>query len=277
MKKLLAVLILFVIAAAGFVGWLFWRASSAVPILNYHRVDNKDDNPLTLKVADFEAQIKFLVDSGYSVVTPDELVDARQGGKSLPKNPVVICFDDGHDDIYKNVFPILQKYKVRATVFVVTNHIGMSDFLNWDQARELQASGLVDIENHTMSYKDLTRVKGDKLWEQIYGAKQAIEWALKKPSKFISFPEGKYTVAAEETAKELNYRAGFIEDYGLTAGNKDDGFVLTRIPVLGSNSQTLLRFKLRLKGAPIFSPLNRLKKSLASDGNEGIADLILIP
>ena len=277
MKKLLAVLILFVIATAGFVGWLFWRASSAVPILNYHRVDNKDDNPLTLKVADFEAQIKFLVDSGYSVVTPDELVDARQGGKSLPKNPVVICFDDGHDDIYKNVFPILQKYKVRATVFVVTNHIGMSDFLNWDQARELQASGLVDIENHTMSYKDLTRVKGDKLWEQIYGAKQAIEWALKKPSKFISFPEGKYTVAAEETAKELNYRAGFIEDYGLTAGDKDDGFVLTRIPVQGSNPQTLLRFKLRLKGAPIFSPLNRLKKSLASDGNEGIADLILIP
>ena len=277
MKKLLAVLIVLVLAAAGFVGWLFLRVADAVPILNYHRVDNKDDNPLTLKVADFEAQIKFLVDSGYSVVTPDELVDARQGGKSLPKNPVVICFDDGHDDIYKNVFPILQKYKVRATVFVVTNHIGMSDFLNWDQARELQASGLVDIENHTMSYKDLTRVKGDKLWEQIYGAKQAIEWALKKPSKFISFPEGKYTVAAEETAKELNYRAGFIEDYGLTAGDKDDGFVLTRIPVQGSNPQTLLRFKLRLKGAPIFSPLNRLKKSLASDGNEGIADLILIP
>ena len=276
MKKLLAVLILLVIAAAGFVGWLFWRAADAVPILNYHRVDDKDDNPSTLKVADFEAQIKSLVDGGYSVITPDELVDARQGGKSLPKNPVVICFDDGHDDIYKNVFPILQKYNVRATVFVVTNHIGMTDFLNWTQARELQASGLVDIENHTMSYVDLTRVKGDKLWDQIYGAKQAIEWALKKPSKFISFPEGKYTVAAEETAKELGYRAGFIEDYGLTS-SRDDGFVLTRIPVQGSNSQTLLRFKLRLKGAPIFAPLHRFKESLASDGNESIADLIFIP
>ena len=276
MKKFLAVLILFVIAAAGFVGWLFWRVADAVPILNYHRVDNKDDNPSTLKVADFEAQIKFLVDGGYSVITPDELVDARQGGKSLPKNPVIICFDDGHDDIYRNVFPVLQKYNVRATLFVVTNHIGMSEFLTWPQAQELQASGLVDIENHTMSYVDLTRVKGDKLWEQIYGAKQAIEWALKKPSKFISFPEGKYTVAAEETAKELNYRAGFIEDYGLTS-SKDDGFVLTRIPVQGSNSQTLLRFKLRLKGAPIFSPLSRLKKSFASDGNESIADLIFIP
>ena len=277
MKKLLAVLILLMLSAVGFVGWLFWRMADAVPILNYHRVDNSDDNPLTLKVADFEAQIKFLVDSGYSVITPDELVDARQGGKSLPKNPVVICFDDGHNDIYRNVFPVLQKYNLRATVFVVTNHIGMKDFLTWDEARQMQASGLVDIENHTMSYKDLTRVKGDKLWDQIYGAKQAIEWALKKPSKFISFPEGKYTVAAEETAKELKYRAGFIEDYGLTASNKDDGFVLTRIPVQGSNAQTLLRFKLRLKGAPIFSPLSRLKKSLASDGNESIADLIFIP
>ena len=122
----------------------------------------------------------------------------------------------------------------------------------------------------------MTRLKGDKLWDQIYGAKQAIEWALKKPSQFISFPEGKYTVAAEETAKELGYRAGFIEDYGLTS-RRDDGFVLTRIPVQGSNSQTLLRFQLRLKGAPIFSPLNRMKERLASDGNESIADLIFIP
>ena len=276
MKKLLAVLIVLVLAAAGFVGWLFLRVADAVPILNYHRVDNKDNNPATLKVADFEAQIKFLVDSGYSFVTPDELVDARQGGKPLPKNPVIICFDDGHNDIYKNVFPILQKYKIRATVFVVTDHLGMTDFLTWTQARELQASGLVDIESHTMSYKDLTRLRGDKLWDQIYGAKQAIEWALKKPSKYISFPEGKYTVDAEQTAKDLGYRAGFIEDYGLTA-SKDDGFVLTRIPVQGSNSQTLLRFKLRLKGAPIFAPLHRMKERLASDGNESIADLILIP
>ncbi|MBR1645818.1 MAG: polysaccharide deacetylase family protein [Selenomonadaceae bacterium] len=277
MKKILAVLILFVIATAGFIGWLFLRMADAVPILNYHRVDNSDNNPSTLKVADFEAQIKFLVDSGYSFVMPEQLVDARQGGKPLPKNPVIICFDDGHDDIYRNVFPVLQKYNVRATVFIVTDHIGMKDFLTWEQVRQLQAGGFVDFESHTKSYKDLTKLRGDKLWDQIYGAKQAIEWALKKPSKFISFPEGKYTVDAEETAKELNYRAGFIEDYGLTAGNKDDGFVLTRIPVQGSNPQTLLRFKLRLKGAPIFSPLNRLKKSFASDGNESIADLIWIP
>lgn len=276
MKKLLAVLILLVIAAAGFVGWLFWRVADAVPVLNYHRVDNRDDNPSTLKVADFEAQIKFLVDSGYSFVMPEQLVDARQNGKPLPKNPVVICFDDGHDDIYRNVFPVLQKYNVRATVFIVTDHIGMKDFLSWEQVRQLQAGGFVDFESHTMSYKDLTRLKGDKLWDQIYGAKQAIEWALKKPSQFISFPEGKYTVAAEETAKELGYRAGFIEDYGLTS-RRDDGFVLTRIPVQGSNSQTLLRFQLRLKGAPIFSPLNRMKERLASDGNESIADLIFIP
>lgn len=276
MKKLLAVLILLVIAAAGFVGWLFWRVADAVPVLNYHRVDNRDDNPSTLKVADFEAQIKFLVDSGYSFVMPEQLVDARQNGKPLPKNPVVICFDDGHDDIYRNVFPVLQKYNVRATVFIVTDHIGMKDFLSWEQVRQLQACGFVDFESHTMSYKDLTRLKGDKLWDQIYGAKQAIEWALKKPSQFISFPEGKYTVAAEETAKELGYRAGFIEDYGLTS-RRDDGFVLTRIPVQGSNSQTLLRFQLRLKGAPIFSPLNRMKERLASDGNESIADLIFIP
>ena len=276
MKKFLALVIVLLLSAVGFVAWLFWRSADAVPILIYHRVDNADKNPTTLKVEDFDAQMKFLVDNGYHAIMPADLLDAWQHGKPLPKNPVVITFDDGHEDIYKNVFPILQKYNMRVTVFIVTNHIGMKDYLSWDVARALQDGGYVDFENHTMSYKDLTTVHGDKLFDQIYGAQQAIEWALKKPSKFISFPEGKYTVEAEDTLKQLGYRAGFIEDYGL-ATKVGDNFILTRIPVEGTNNNTLLRFQLRLKGAPIFAPLKRLKESLASDGNESLAGLIFIP
>ena len=187
----------------------------------------------------------------------------------------MLTFDDGHADIYNNVFPILQKYNVRATVFIVTDHIGMADYLTWDMARALQAGGFVDIESHTMSYKDLSTLKGDKLWNEIYGSKQAIEWALKKPAKFIAYPNGNYTVDAEETSKEVHFRAGFIEDYGL-AGNDNNPYILTRIPVVGSNSHTLLRFQMRLKGAPIFAPIHRFKVDIA-EGNPEIADLIFIP
>lgn len=275
MKKILLAIAVLVMAAAGFVFWLFAREADGVPILVYHRVNNADRNPMTLTVADFEAQIKYLVENGYHVISPDDLLDAWETGKTLPSNPIVLTFDDGHADIYENVFPILQKYNMRATVFVVTDHIGMKDYLTWDQARALQAGGFVDIESHTMSYKNLTTVRGDKLWNEIYGSKQAIEWALKKPAKFIAYPGGKYTVDAEDTCKEVGYRAGFIEDYGL-ADNDDNPYVLTRIPVLGSNAHTLLRFRLRLNGSPIFAPLNRFKEDIA-EGNPEIADMIIIP
>ena len=275
MKKFLIAILIMLMAAAGFVFWLFAREADGVPILVYHRVSDTDKNPMTLKVADFDAQMKYLVDNGYHVIAPDDLLDAWATGKALPAKPIVLTFDDGHMDIYNNVFPILQKYNMRATVFVVTDHMGMKDYLTWDIARALQAGGYIDIESHTMSYKDLTTLKGDKLWNEIYGSKQAIEWALKKPAKFIAYPEGKYTVDAEDTSKEVNFRAGFIEDYGL-ADDDDNPYILTRIPVQGTNAHTMLRFQLRLKGAPIFAPLNRFKQDIAVDNPE-IAELIFIP
>ena len=275
MKKFLLAMLVPVLAAAGFIFWLFARAEGGVPILVYHRVNDSDTNPTTLTVADFEAQIKYLVDNGYQVISPDDLLDAWETGKTLPAKPIVLTFDDGHADIYRNVFPILQKYNLRATVFIVTDHIGMKDYLTWDEVRALQAGGFMDFESHTMSYKILTTLKGDKLWNEIYGSKQAIEWALKKPAKFIAYPEGKYTLDAEDTAKECGFRASFIADYGLAVSDENN-FVVTRIPVLGSNSHTLLRFQLRLKGSPIFAPLHRFKKDIA-DGNPEVADLIFIP
>lgn len=275
MKKFLLVMLVLLLAVAGFIFWLFARAEDSVPILAYNRISDTDTNPTTLKVADFEAQLKYLVDNGYHVIMPDDLLDAWETGKTLPNKPIVLTFDDGHEDIYKNVFPLLQKYNLRATVFIVTDHIGMKDYLSWDFVRALQAGGFMDFESHTMSYKDLTTLKGDKLWNEIYGSKQAIEWALKKPAKFIAYPDGKYSVDAEDTSKEVGFRAGFIEDYGLAA-NDSNSYILTRIPVRGSNSHTLLRFQLRLKGSPIFAPLHRLKEDLAKDNPE-IADLIFIP
>ena len=246
-----------------------------MPILVYHRVSDTDKNPTTLTVADFDAQLKFLKDEGYSVIMPDDLLEAWENGKSLPAKPVLITFDDGHEDIYKNVFPILQKYNMRATVFLVTDHIGMPEYLTWDFVRALQNGGFIDFESHTKSYKDLSTLKGDKLWNEIYGSKQAIEWALNKPAKFIAYPDGKYTLDAEETSKECNFRAGFIEDYGL-AKNDANHYILTRIPIVGSNSNTLFRFKLRLKCSPIFAPINRFKNDIA-EGNPEVADLIFIP
>ena len=279
MKKLLIFLFILIISISIFLVWILHSDPDGVPILTYCRVNDIDKNELTLTVEQFDAQMKYLVEEGYNVISTDELVDAWEGKSSLPKKPVVITFDDGHVDAYKNVFPILQKYNLKATFFIVTDSVNLyPDYLTWQQVREMQSSGFADIESHTLSHRDLTKVYSrDKLWDQIYGSKQAIEWYLKKPANFIAYPYGKYDLDTRDISKEVGYRASFINSYGLT--HKDDlkGFVLDRIPVLGANSHTLLRFQLRLKGAPLFAPLSKLKDRLVSDGNPEVASLIILP
>ncbi len=277
MKRLFIFLVILLAAASGFINWLFQREKDGVPILSYHQVNDIDKNSLTLTVEQFDAQMKYLVDNGYNVITPDQLLDSWEDENvQLPENPVVITFDDGHVDIYKNVFPILQKYGIKATFFVVTDNLNLyPNYVTWEQAREMQASGLADIESHTLSHKLLTDIRSrDKIWDQLYGSKQAIEWYLKKPAKYIAYPNGQYDLDVQDITKEAGYRAGFTVDYGLA---HEGHYVLDRIPIYGANSHTLFRFQLRLTLAPIIAPLSRFKERLISDGNPEVASLIWIP
>lgn len=278
MKRLILFLIMLVVMGSAFLFHLFQSDADGVPILNYYQVNDVDENPYTLRVEQFDAQIKYLIDNSYSIITPEELITAWETGSELPNNPVVLTFDSGSIDIYKNIFPILQKYNIKATFFIVTDYVNLyPNYITWQQAREMQSSGLVDFESHTLNNKLLTQIYSrSKLWDQIYGSKQALEWHLKKPATFIAYPDGKYTVEAEEMSKEVGYRAGFTNDYGLAHRDPRE-YVLDRIPIFGANSHTLLRFQMRLKGAPIIAPLTRFKERLTADGNGGIADLIWLP
>ena len=278
MKKLLIFLAVMVALIGGFVAYLYQREEGGVPVLVYHQVNDIDQDSLTLTVEQFDAQIKYLVDEGYTIITPTELLDAWEGKGVLPKNPMVITFDDGHLEFYKNVYPILQKYNVKATVFVATDFISLyPNYLTWDQVKEMQKSGLVDFESHTLNYKILTKIHSrDKIWDQLYSSKQALEWYLKKPVPYVVYPGGQYDMDVSDLSKEAGYRAVFTDDYALTH-SLPQHYLLARIPIYGSNSHTFFRFKLRLKGAPLFAPLQRYKDKLISDGNGEVASLIWIP
>ncbi len=278
MKRLLIFLLIIIVASAAFVFRVFQRHADGVPVLTYRQVNDTEQDSSAISIKEFEEQMEYLKEGGYSVITPEELVDAWENKTPLPAKPVVLTFDGGYIDIYKNVLPILQKENFKATVFVVTDYVNLyPNYITWDQAREMQEGGLVNIESRTLSGKDLTKIYYiEKLWDQIYGSKQAIEWYLKKPVKFISFPSGKYTVETEAMCQEVGYRAGFTSAYGL-AHKEPKHYILDRISVEGGKSHTLLRFKMRLVLAPIIEPLSRFKAHLATDGNEEIADLIWIP
>lgn len=276
-KWLLAAAVALVIAAALFIGSLFQSAKDGIPVLNYHQINDTEKNALTVNTEQFEAQMKYLSENGYTTITPADMLDAWENGTKLPEKPVIITFDDGYLDNYNHAFPILEKYQLKATIFLISDYVNTyPNYLTWSAVQDMQESGLIDFESHTLSHEELTKAPSlDEAKHQLIGSKQAIEWNLGKQVNFIAYPCGEYDADIEQATKDADYRAAFTVNYGL-AEPGEDPFILDRVPIFGSNSHTLARFKLRLTFAPLFAPLNKIKMDLRKD-HPTLASFIIVP
>ena len=121
---------------------------SFVLCLMYHSVDNEKGKG-GIFVNEFEEHIKWIKDK--KTFKMEELKNLNY---TLPKNSILITFDDGYKNNYTLAFPILTKYNMKATIFLNTKFIGKDEFyLNWDEIKEMYESGLVDFQLHTHSHQ----------------------------------------------------------------------------------------------------------------------------
>ena len=125
-----------------------------VPILCYHRF-GPGSSKMIMPTANFAAQLEWLAKNDYRVVRLSELAQFLDGRKALPKRSVVITIDDGYESVHRHAFPLLKRYGFAATLFVYTDFIGAPDGLSWGQLQEMAASGLVDIQSHSKSHRNL--------------------------------------------------------------------------------------------------------------------------
>ena len=169
------VLILLCFAAAV----LLMCTSPGVPVLNYHQVEDKDGNPLTLYCDQFDQQMAYLAEEGYHTITLDEMMDAAESGAPLPAKPVVITLDDGYVDNYEYAYPILKKYGFKATIFLINDFTGVyPNYLTWEQIHEMQDSGLINFESHTMTHANLSELTSrDELRHEIADSHRALREA----------------------------------------------------------------------------------------------------
>ncbi|MBQ5821842.1 MAG: polysaccharide deacetylase family protein, partial [Selenomonadaceae bacterium] len=138
---LICLYLLIAVLLAGFL-CLEREAAVGVPVLSYHQVNDEDNNALTVPTAVFEQQMAYLHDNGYHAITPDQLNAYLTEGAPLPEKPVLITFDDGYRDNYENAFPILQKYGMTATIFLISDFMDRFDkYLTWQQVQEMSEAG----------------------------------------------------------------------------------------------------------------------------------------
>lgn len=144
-------------------------AASGLLVLSYHDVRDdvarKGDADLyAVSTQNFAAHLDWLAGHGYRPVSLDDVIAASRGERALPDKAVLLTFDDGLRSVYTRVFPLLRAYGYPALVAVVTDWVDLppgrtidygprpfdrDDFLTWEQLREMQASGLVEVASHS--------------------------------------------------------------------------------------------------------------------------------
>jgi peptidoglycan/xylan/chitin deacetylase (PgdA/CDA1 family) len=248
-----------------------------IPVLNYHQINDLDHNSLTVNSKQFDRQMQYLSDNGYTTITPNELADSLESDKKLPEKSILITFDDGYKDNYTCAFPILEKYNMKATIFLITDYVNTyPKYLNWNEINEMQAAS-INFESHTLSHIDLTTAATDaELRKQLLDSRKALEWRLHKKVNFIAYPCGTYDTHIIEATKDAGYRGAFTVNFG-SARTGMPMYALDRIPIFGGNSHTFLRFRLRLRFSTFFSSLKGFKADLDKNGHTLLSRIIFIP
>ena len=212
---------------------------------------------LSVLPKDFDAQMAYLKENGYTTIAPGELYDSLANGTELPEKPVLITFDDGYEDNYQNAYPILKKYGFKATIFVITGFLDkQKNYLTWQQAQEMEQDG-ISIESHTVNHKSMTELTDDQLRDELVNSKKEIEKRLDKKVDFVAYPTGTYNLHIANLVKEAGYKAAFTIKYG-NVDKASNVYALERVPVFHTEN-TFKSFLERVRYVPLFERLGWIK------------------
>ena len=194
--------------------------------------------------------LDWLKGTGWTAVSLDDVSDAAGAQRRLPDKAILLTFDDGYESLYTRVFPLLKAYHYPAvaslvgswmedgadgTVLYGNKPVPRTKFISWDQAREMQASGLIEFASHgydlhrdvqanpqgnlipaaiTWRYDPLARTYEDddqytaRIRADLEQSRTMMEANLGHPPRTIVWPFGRYTGIALKAAKDLGFSFG---------------------------------------------------------------------
>ena len=216
--------------------WKTYDDPVQIPILMYHAVHVMDPSEasnanLIIDPDNFEAQIKAMVDAGYYFLTPEEAYKAFTENTLPAKKVVWLTFDDGNEDFYTIAYPILKKYKAKATNNVITGFVkkGNAGNLTVKQMKEMMAHGM-SFQSHTVNHPDLSATDKATQKVELTDSIDFLENKLNTKVNTIAYPSGRYNQTTLDLAKKT-YKLGLTTNEGL-ASAKDGLLSLNRVRIL---------------------------------------------
>lgn len=218
-----------------------------VPIIMYHSIlkDPARSNKYTITPAVLEEDLKYIKANGYETITISDLISYVYDDKPLPPKPIILTFDDGHYNNYGYLYPLLEKYDMKAVISIVgsyTDKFSETDeanlnysYLRWKDINELISSGRVEFQNHTYNLHDNTHGRigaKKKKGESDDEYKKILEEDINKlqnefkentgyvPTCF-TYPFGGISNSSLDIIKELGFKASLSCEEGINKITKN--------------------------------------------------------
>ena len=240
-----------------------------VCVLTMHHCNN-NENDFAIKPELFKKALLMALDEGYKFINYGQFKDIVASRVKASKKSILLTFDDGYFDNYKFAFPILKELNIPAVCFLITDKIkdfkrqdydfsfkkhkeidydkDAEYFLNLDEIRQMQESGLFEFDSHTASHFSCRSDDEAKLREEFSSSLAKIKELFPEKKEFgFCFPKGHFNELSQRIVKEYYGFAFSVIDGGFCMG--DDKFKIRRIDISNnakSESDYIFRIKKKL-------------------------------
>lgn len=228
----------------------------AIPILCYHSVgESLNYEGDSLPIADFERHLQYLK-KNHTVISLREAVGILKGETDDIVNPVVLTFDDGYKDNYENAFPLLKKYDIPTTIFVVTGFINKNftliddndfDPLTWEQIREMDSYDFINFGAHTDTHRILSQIDNSEIYDEISISKSILMRELGHEIDLFAYPNGQFADIPDiaRAAVEKNEFLCACSTFWKTTHRIDEKYAMNRVMISASDTLDVLKHKVK--------------------------------
>lgn len=194
----------------------------------------------------FASQMDFLKNNDYHTVTLDQFLDWLKNETPLPIRPILLTVDDNYILVYTSMYPILKARGLHAVNFTITSSVGNTvglHYCSWEQLREMEASGAMDNQSHTVTHPYLTQLTQSAARAEVVNSRTSIAANIPlKTCNYIAYPYGDYNTAIMGYCKDAGYAAAFAVDNQIATHASD----IYKIPRMDASYDDLEAFKQRI-------------------------------
>ncbi len=223
--------------------WLPHRSTKLPRILMLHQVTRQEAaSGMNVPPARFEALLALLKARNAKTVTMSEWLENAKNNQT--ENMVAITFDDGFLDNFTEAFPLLQKYQMKATIYLAPQFESITR-MQPEHMQIMYKSGLIEFGAHTMTHPNLNKISDEQAMQEMIDSKKWVEQQIGH-CRCFAYPFGRFSDRHMQMAAQAGFSCAVSTKKRILPFSQRNQFCLPRIAINGLMNSVQLRIALRV-------------------------------